>query len=297
MTDRENARPPQQNSLKGDLVLVGGGKDSVVVLEALKKSGRAIRPMVLNPTPAALRNIRIAGLSDPLIVSRTIDRKLLDLNKAGYLNGHTPFSAYLAFLGLFVATIHGYEYVIAGNEASANEGNVMYKGFEINHQYSKSFRFEKRFREYTTMYLPTKSQYFSLLRPLNELQIAMLFSRFPQYFSSFRSCNVGAKTDSWCGQCPKCAFAWLILSPFLSTEQLIAMFGSDLSKRKIIQQHIQNLVEGSKPFECVGTKEECRVAADFHNPELTKLKQMLLKHWNSENFVPEAYAKILRSLL
>jgi hypothetical protein len=77
------------------LVPIGGGKDSVVTLEILKKAEKHIQCFSLNPTEAALKIMRIAGCENPIIVRRTIDKKLLELNRKGFLNGHTPFSAYL----------------------------------------------------------------------------------------------------------------------------------------------------------------------------------------------------------
>lgn len=263
-----------------DLVLVGGGKDSAVTLKLLKKNGRPTRALVLNPTRAALDNIKIAGFTNPIIVKRKIDPKLFELNSTGYLNGHTPFSAYLAFLGLFVAVLRGYENIIVSNESSANEGNLIFRGLEVNHQYSKSFSFEKKFRAYVSKYLTQKHQYFSLLRPLNELQIAKFFSTLPQYFFSFRSCNTGSKTDSWCGKCAKCAFVYLTLAPFIPREQLLAIFGTKPETRKFIQE----MREGRKPFECVGTKEEVEQAL-AGKPDLS--------FWNPQHFVPEKYLKLL----
>ncbi len=268
----------------GGLVLVGGGKDSAVTLGILKESPVAIQTMVLNPTPAALDSIRIAGYKSPIVVKREMDPKLVDLNKRGYLNGHTPFSAYLGFLGITVASLHNYSTVIVSNEKSASEGNVVYRGMEINHQYSKSFRFEQMFREYIRSYVipdlirdpssasntgfrlggrnDTNINYFSFLRPLNDLQIAMIFATFPDFFTTFRSCNVGSKTNSWCGICPKCAFTYLILSPFLSAEQLRISFGADLFQNTAIIEHIRALVGLTpvKPFECVGTRDESILA-------------------------------------
>ncbi len=299
-------RMPDQvrhDNRRGDLVLLGGGKDSAVTLELLKNSGTPTRPLVLNPTRAILDNIKISGYTDPLIASRTIDPTLLKLNNIGYLNGHTPFSAYLAFLGMFVAVLHGYEHVIVSNEASASDGNVTFHGMEINHQYSKSFRFETMFRDYVKKYLTNKHTYFSFLRPLNELQISRLFSRFPQYFPSFRSCNVGSKTDSWCGKCAKCAFVYLSLYPFVSQKQMQLIFGSDLFTKPEIIGHIRDLVGlgTQKPFECVGTKEEAKLALSLCNaPALSELKkeigavdETILSVWNNDHVVPEEYTKLL----
>jgi hypothetical protein len=162
------AFPGSQNSDRESraLVLTSGGKDSVVTLETLRAAGQPFDCLLLNPTPAALDVARLAGCEKPIIVRRTIDPRLLELNAAGYLNGHTPFSALLAFLGVTVAALLGHRRVIVSNERSAEEATVEYLGEQINHQYSKTFAFETAFRDYARQYLTSDIEYFSLLRPL-----------------------------------------------------------------------------------------------------------------------------------
>ncbi len=304
-----------------DLVLVGGGKDSALTVGMLKQSDRMLQTMIVNPTHAALETIRISGLPEPIVVTRTMDPSLLRLNKAGYLNGHTPFSAYLAFLGCTVAAIHGCERVIVSNERSANEGNVMYRGLEVNHQYSKSFRFEAAFRTYSEDVFDDPAVYFSILRPLNDVQIARLFSGFPEYFDSFRSCNVGSARGVWCGKCPKCAFTYLILSPFLSYADMMRIFGSDYFQDEIILGFIAELtgLKPVKPFECVGTRDESKFAlllyvrkcvselreipegllkikSDLHisHDDEVFLKEKVSDEWGDTFNLPDEYISILR---
>jgi len=245
-----------------DLVLVGGGKDTAVTLGMLKKSDRSIQTMIVNPTEAAQKAVTLSGYTDPIIVQRKMDPRLGALNNEGYLNGHTPFSAYLAFLGISVAFLYGSTSVIVSNERSANEGNVMYKGLEVNHQYSKSFRFESLFREYVAEVFVDAANYFSVLRPLNDVQIGLLFAGMPEYFESFRSCNAGSKKGIWCGKCPKCAFTCLILSPFISVAEREHIFGSDYFHDPVIINYLRELVGITpvKPFECVGTRDEAKLA-------------------------------------
>ena len=192
------------------LVPIGGGKDSVVTLELLRRAGKTIRPLIMNPRGATRECARVAGfpLEEVLVIRRKIDPALLDLNAKGYLNGHTPFSAMLAFYTRLASVLSGIPNVALSNENSANESTVI--GTSVNHQYSKSLEFEDDFRRYCPGF-----NYFSFLRPLSELQIAMLFSRFTDYHDVFRSCNVGSKEDIWCGHCAKCLFAYIILSPFI----------------------------------------------------------------------------------
>lgn len=245
-----------QNTTKY-LVPIGGGKDSVVTLELLRRAGKGVRPLIMNPRGATVECARVAGfpIDDVLVIRRTIDPTLLDLNAKGYLNGHTPFSAMLAFYTHLASVLSGIPNVALSNESSANESTVL--GTSVNHQYSKSLEFEDDFRAYSPSF-----NYFSFLRPLSELQIAMLFSRFTAYHDVFRSCNVGSKQDIWCGHCAKCLFAYIILSPFIAPECLNAIFGKPMLDDTTLSTEFLQLIgrAETKPFECVGTVGEVNTA-------------------------------------
>ncbi|MCD4697219.1 MAG: hypothetical protein K8S16_13360, partial [Bacteroidales bacterium] len=191
------------------IIPVGGGKDSIVSLELLKNHFDVI-PFILNPREASLDTCYTAGFDRAGIfeIKRTIDPLLLELNNKGFLNGHTPFSALLAFVSMIVATFSGAKFIALSNESSANEPTVENGA---NHQYSKSLEFESDFREYVKNLITGEIEYFSFLRPLSEFYIAKIFSNFESYFGVFKSCNVGSKSNSWCGNCPKCLFTYIIL--------------------------------------------------------------------------------------
>ncbi len=244
------------------LIPVGGGKDSVVTLEIIREINAKAIPFIINPRGASFQSALAGGYSENEIVvmNRSIDQQLLKLNQEGFLNGHTPFSAMLAFSGLLISFLLKIPNMALSNEASANEATVI--GTDINHQYSKSFEFETDFRNYIYENLSTTFNYYSLLRPLSELQIAALFSKTNKYDKIFKSCNVGSKTNSWCCQCSKCLFTFIMLSPFLNEEKMIEIFGENLFQN---QNLIDTLMELSgqteeKPFECVGTIEEVNIA-------------------------------------
>lgn len=244
------------------LIPVGGGKDSVVTLEILKDFYEKNAPIILNPRQASLETARIAGYTETQIVQlkRTICKNLLSLNARGFLNGHTPFSAVLAFTTLFQAFLMKKKYIVLSNEDSANEATI--PNTNINHQYSKSLEFENDFNHYTKHYITPDIHYFSLLRPLNEFRIATLFSKYKKYHKAFKSCNVGSKQDIWCGKCSKCLFVFIMLAPHLSTHELIDIFGYNLFENtdlKIDFEKLSGLVE-EKPFECVGTINEVNAA-------------------------------------
>ena len=290
------------------LVPIGGGKDSVVTLECLRKRMPVI-PLIVNPRGATLNCVKTAGYKEDeiVVINRTLDPTMLKLNAEGYLNGHTPFSALLAFISVLVAFGSRSKYIALSNESSANESTV--PGTNINHQYSKSIEFERDFRNYIVSNIDDKVQYFSFLRPLNELQIAHLFAKCEAYHPVFRSCNAGSKTDSWCGKCPKCLFTWIILSPFLSREKLTDIFGKDLMADMTLLPIYKELNGTAlvKPFECVGTVEEVRACISAmkdrtgtlfeESPLSDATLETILHRFNKEHFLPTQFEQILKSYL
>jgi hypothetical protein len=244
------------------IVPIGGGKDSCVTLEKLKEAGHKIRPMIINPRGATLNCIELAGFSqyESIIVNRSISPALLELNKKGFYNGHTPFSAMLAFVSLLCSAISGIPNIALSNESSANEATDPVSG--ANHQYSKSYEFEQDFRKYVAENISKDFNYYSYLRPYSELQIAEMFAQYPQYHKVFRSCNVGSKQDIWCNNCAKCLFAYIILSPFIDKEKMLEIFGENLLDKISLQKEFDELTGKSpvKPFECVGTVAEVNLA-------------------------------------
>lgn len=281
----------------GNLIPIGGGKDSNVTLEIMKSDFEDNLCFIINPKQVTLSCAQTAGYSNEKIVTvkRTIDKNLIELNKQGFINGHTPFSALVAFLSYFNAYITGKKYILLSNESSANESNV--DGTKINHQYSKTYEFECDFNEYTKKYFKIDIKYFSLLRPLSEYQIAMLFSNYEKYHKIFKSCNVGSKKEPWhwCCSCPKCLFVYIILSPFLYKEKLIEIFGEDLfEKEDLLDIFIELTGYGkTKPFECVGTYEEVRYAITKTISKLDK-QPYLLKYYK-EHFELENLNKNLEN--
>ena len=246
----------------GVLVHIGGGKDSAVTLELLRLAGKPVCAYIINPGGATIHTTEVAGLDAAHVISakRTLDSNMLELNCQGYLNGHTPFSALVAFSGIIAARMHGLTMVALSNESSANESTV--QGSTVNHQYSKSFKFEEDFHYYQTTYLKGSAYYFSMLRPLSEFQIARFFAGQKQYHGIFRSCNAGSKTDSWCGHCPKCLFVYLILSPFLKPQEVRDIFGRNMLDDWDMKETLDQLIgiEEEKPFECVGSRDEINTA-------------------------------------
>lgn len=274
---------------EANLVLLGGGKDSLVSAQLLKEHHLPVIGYALNPAPAVTRLAKSLPLPDLIVAKHTIDPHLLELNSQGYPNGHVPFSAYLAFSSLLVAYLCGTKYVLASNEASAEAENVISEGFKVNHQYSKTLAFEQDFQRYTSEYLTSDVTYFSFLRPFYELQISGIFTRYPQYFGEFRSCNVGQKSDRWCGNCPKCLSIYLLLGAFIGPAEMVRIFGTDVLDNQALLPIFQAMIEEgqTRPFECIGTRVETIVAASMIISRYSSALPALLKYFQRD-FLPKS---------
>ncbi|OGL34937.1 hypothetical protein A3F65_03675 [Candidatus Saccharibacteria bacterium RIFCSPHIGHO2_12_FULL_47_16b] len=268
----------------GLLVGIGGGKDSLVSVELLRSQPRlATWSVGHRPQLEPLVN----KISLPHFwVERTWDRKLLELNKQDVYNGHIPISAIFACVGVTVAILSGYQDVVVSNESSASEPNFTYKGVPINHQYSKSLEFEQDFQNYLAQLFTNGPRYYSFLRPFSELRISDFFAKigFDKYKDVFSSCNRAFTHDSrklfWCGECPKCAFVFLALTPFVPREKLETLWGKNLLLDPSLEPTYRQLlgIEGDKPLDCVGEIKEARTAMELAKkqyPELEKYRYEL----------------------
>lgn len=315
------------------MVPMGGGKDSAATLEILKRAGKKLVCFSLNQTKNAEEIIKTAGCENPVFARRQIDPKLIKLNQKGYLNGHTPFSAYLAFLTTLAAALFDCRYIAVSNESSSNEATLKYLNKDINHQWSKTFSFERSFKKYSQKYLAKQIEYFSFLRPLYEIQIAKIFANFREYQPIFLSCNEAYKTYSgtkkpagtWCANCSKCLFAFIILYPFIGKEEIVRIFGQNLLENKDLLEIAKELIgeKPVKPLECVGTRQESNIAfylslakarqesqnnlpilLDYFEKNILPKKknwpkeaEKMMSSWNRQNNLPKGFDKILKPYL
>ncbi len=260
---------------------IGGGKDSLVAWELLRKMEIKQRAFALE-SPShnnTLRREVILRLDTKAQVAvRIPDPKLDKLRQSGKVyRGHSPMSVIVAFVALFSAYQRKYAGFLVANESSSNEYNLTWGGIKINHQWTKTASFENTLNEYL-QYLDLPLVYLSVVRPMNELMITSLFSRMPQYHEVFFSCNRSlldktGRPKKWCGECAKCASATLLLAPFLTPKQISAIIGKNML---LDEKNTQTFAElagftGDKPFECVCTKEEARSILRFmHSSPLYK---------------------------
>lgn len=262
----EAAPAPSRDTLERILVPVGGGKDSVVAIEIARASGLETGLFSIGDATPIHATASVAGLPRH-IVTRTIDPLLFELNDQGALNGHVPITAIVSCVALLTAATQGYDAVALANERSASAGNLVFDGIEINHQFSKSRRAEVLLAD-AVAEIEAAPQIFSILRPASEYRIASAFAKLEQYHSAFTSCNRVFQLDpeqrlgSWCCDCDKCRFVFLVLAPFRTPAQLTEIFGKDLLADPAQYDGFALLTAtgGEKPFECVGEVDECLAA-------------------------------------
>lgn len=245
------------------LVPVGGGKDSIVTLEAL----RPLEPTLfaVNPRGPIVRTFEAAGMPT-LTVTRELDEALFDLNERGAFNGHVPVTSIVSAAAIVVAAATGHGSVAMSNERSADQANLELDGMLVNHQWSKGSDFEAMYARLVRHRVHPDLVYASFLRPASELAIARRFADLKVYDDVFNSCNrafhLRGQTREWCGECPKCQFVYVALAPFAGRDRLVAIFGRDLLDDAAATGEFAALagLTDHKPFECVGEIEETRAS-------------------------------------
>ncbi|MBN8922126.1 MAG: hypothetical protein BGP10_17385 [Rhodanobacter sp. 68-29] len=261
---------PQVPSLglpKRTLVPIGGGKDSLVAVEAIKSIGGEATAVWVGNSALIQACAERTGLPT-LNIQRELAPALFELNQRGAWNGHIPVTAVNSAILAMAAILYGHDSIAFANERSASAATLEYEGQQVNHQWSKGYAFEQLLGDWLHGHVAADLDYCSLLRPYSELAITRAFAKLTPYFDVFSSCNrnfrlLGPKpADRWCGQCPKCHFVFLALAPFLPKPRLLAIFGRNLLDDETQAAGFDALLEykDHKPFECVGEGAEARAA-------------------------------------
>jgi len=249
------------------LVPIGGGKDSLVAVEAIKSVGGEATAVWVGSSALIAACAERTGL--PMLnIQRELAPELFELNRLGAWNGHIPVTAVNSAILALAAILYGHDSIAFANERSASAATLEYEGQQVNHQWSKGYAFETLLSDWLHTHVAADLDYCSLLRPYSELAVTRAFARLTPYFDSFSSCNrnfriLGPKpADRWCGQCPKCHFVFLALAPFLPKPRLLAIFGRNLLDDESQAAGFDALLEyqDHKPFECVGEGAEARAA-------------------------------------
>lgn len=253
------------------VVAIGGGKDSIVALEVLSTAGFAPATFAVErePTPR-LTEMLARGPGPGLLVRRRQDPEMTRLLRENAMRvGHVPVTAVNALAGAAVSALHGLGPVVLANERSADEGNMVWRGHEVNHQWSKGAEAEALLDAALREHAGLATGCFSLLRGLSELGICRLFAATDGYDELLTSCNFAfrmshqGRTERWCLDCAKCRFVFLALATCTDRQRLVGIFGRDLLDDPAQLEGYRELVglAGHKPFECVGEIAESRAAA------------------------------------
>jgi len=249
------------------LVAIGGGKDSLVSIEALRALGIDQTVTWIGGSQLIRACAARTGLPT-LNIGRALAPQLFDYNREGAWNGHIPVTAVNSAILVFAALLHGFDQVVFSNERSASYGSLIEGTGEVNHQWSKGWAFESAFGTHVQRRVAADLHYYSLLRPLSELAVARQFAKSDRYDAHFSSCNrnfhiLGERpANRWCGVCPKCHFVFLALAPFMPKPRLMSIFGRNLLDDPAQVGGYDALLEfrDHKPFECVGEGRESRAA-------------------------------------
>ena len=249
------------------LVAIGGGKDSLVSIEALRAAGVEQTVTWIGGSQLIAACAARTGLPT-LNIGRALAPELFELNRQGAYNGHIPVTAINSAIMAVAALLQDADQVVFSNERSASYGSLIPGSGEVNHQWSKGWAFERAFGEYLQARVAADLKYYSLLRPFSELAVARQFARNSHYDAHFSSCNrnfhiLGERpANRWCGVCPKCHFVFLALAPFMPKTRLVGIFGRNLLDDPAQAAGYDALLEfqDHKPFECVGEGKESRAA-------------------------------------
>ena len=224
---------PQPARSPRPLIPFGGGIDSIVTVEGVRQRTDDIALFVVNRPgdrfAAIERPAAVSGL--PVIrAGREIDPQLLRSAELGFRNGHVPVTGIISAIAILAAILNDRDAVVMSNEWSASVPTLEHDGRQVNHQWSKSAAFEASFRELLKAdprACPTTSPRSATAPSCGS---GRRFANLTQYHGTFRSCNrafhidTRRRLDHWCGQCDKCCFIDLILAPFMSAQQLRAVF-------------------------------------------------------------------------
>ena len=271
------------------VVAIGGGKDSLVSIEALRAAGVAQTVTWVGGSPLIAACAARTGLPT-LNIGRALSPLLFELNRRGALNGHIPVTAVNSVILALAALLHGHDQVVFSNERSASYGSLIPGTGEVNHQWSKGWDFERDFAAHLRSHVAADLRYYSLLRPFSELAVARQFARIDHYDAYFSSCNrnfhlLGERpAQRWCGVCPKCHFVFLALAPFMPKPRLMGIFGRNLLDEADQAPGFDALMEyrDHKPFECVGEGRESRAAMELLANSAAWREDALVKRYARE---------------
>ncbi len=258
--------PTSTSEASGSLILVSGGKDSLLLATLAKDT--PFVPAYVTTSDSYPEIIDAFGA--PVLIRRHLDLEML--KKVGGLTGHIPISLIIESLALIQAILLGLDTIELGIGEEGIEPHAWIGDLPVNHQWAKTPEAQGLLRDYIKSHISENLHLGDRLSTLSELEIAEKFADlcWPEFGDRFSSCNnanyrVGAHNQSlaWCGKCPKCANSYLLFAPFVPFEEQQRLFGRDLFTDPDLTETFKGLlgVDGvMKPFECIASISELRTA-------------------------------------
>ena len=258
----------------GILVLLSGGKDSLLTAEKVRESGVSFKVCYITAQqnyPAILDEF-----GNPIVIRREIDME--GLKQVGGLNGHVPVTLINEALALIQVILLGFNRVELGVGREGLEPHASIGDLLVNHQWAKTEEAQNLFKNYVREHVTSGVTVGSLLENMNELQIAEEFANkcWAKYGDKFSSCNVANYKQGennrdlkWCSKCAKCANSYLLFCPYVAFPEQEKIFHRDLFLDPEMTEIFKGLlgVDGvMKPFECVASIEELRWAYHHRLP-------------------------------
>lgn len=128
---------------------------------------------------SGIQNMRICSSEKPKnkrLPSETLSHKIC--TSPPQIHVYPTWTFTLSFFPVSLSLLlPGFDHIAVGNERSANEGNTIYEGLYVNHQYDKGFEFESDTHTYIRRYVSKEVYYFSALQHMWEVQITREFVR------------------------------------------------------------------------------------------------------------------------
>ena len=261
------------------LASFGGGKDSVVLTELLRKAGisfstvsysssiygRSAFQHELNDTVLKLCSSKVHHklfFLEDFLESPVLESLGKQLGIKSLFAAHTPASLFAA---VPILLHFRYTAIVFGHEYSANEGNLVWEatGEQVNHQWEKSLEAEVLMSQYLQEVLISNAHYFSPLQPIANTLIFQVANTIPDAIVLTHSCNL---VFPWCMTCQKCCYVWLSFMAYMPVHLIDGMFQSknlfDIAQNEVHFREMMGLGQ-KKPFECVGEIDEARLAFEI----------------------------------
>lgn len=289
---------PNTKVLDHNKVVLGfsGGKDSLVCLFSLIRTGYEVVPLLLNEGDRSWQDLRrwipklrTLGLQPMTAYLRVQSRAAL---RARY--GHWYRSSYqigwLSTLLALAADKVGAGSAALGLESSADRTGYRYLGVSVNHQHQKTTKHILAMQHFLRKTVNPNLLIASPIAPFSDGEVLRaLFVGVPPSWRLFSSCGSANSVSKHCGACKKCAYIYAMLVRSLEGRRLAArIFRQDLFQNVDLYRP---WLDGRyrEPLGCIGERWELWSALEAS--AATAPSAPVIHKWLSSPFrqAPEKY--------